>query len=101
MSGYQPKVLLREIDGKYVAGLTEEELFARYDACEDLAQQLVPYVTRKRAENPSWSLDETLSKVEAGVDNKVADGQWDISRDEIVWIMGRVRQALAAEGGVS
>ncbi|ONC30088.1 hypothetical protein AQ915_20660 [Burkholderia pseudomallei] len=95
VSGYQPKVLLREIDGGYVAGPTDDELFARYDACEDLAQQLVPYATRKQAENPSWSLDETLSKIEASVASKVSDGQWDVSPDEIAWIMKRVRQALA------
>ncbi len=95
MSGYQPKVLLRKIDGEYVAGPTDEEVFARYDACEDLAQQLAPYTKRKQAENPSWLLDETLSRVEAGVASKVSDGQWDLSSAEIAWIMTRVRQVLA------
>lgn len=96
VSGYQPKLLLREIGGEYVAGPTDEELFARYDACEDLAQQLAPYARRKQAENPSWSLEETLSKVEAGVTSKVSGGQWDLSSAEIAWIMKRVHQVLAA-----
>jgi hypothetical protein len=95
VSSYQPKPLLRDFADAYVVGQTDEERFARYDACEALAQQLAPYATRKQAENPAWSLDETLVKNVASVTGKVAGGQWDVPPAEVTWIMQRVRELLA------
>ena len=41
VSGFQPKVLLSSYKGKlYASGCTPPELYARWDRCEDLAQQL-------------------------------------------------------------
>ncbi len=40
VAGAQPKLLARKIDGKFVAGLTQEELHARHDNCADLVEQL-------------------------------------------------------------
>lgn len=40
VTGIQPKLLVREVDGRYQSGLSEKELWVRYDACEDLAAQL-------------------------------------------------------------
>jgi len=90
--------LLREIGVQYVVGPIDEELVARYVARADLAQQLALEATGKQAENPSWSLEETLSKVEAGVQCKVSSGQWDVSRAEIAWVIRRVRQLLIKAG---
>ena len=95
VSGCQPKLLLREIGGRYVAGQTDEERFTRYEACIDLVQQLVSYARRKQGANPAWSLDDAMSRVEAGVAIKVASGQWDLASGELAWILRRVRELLA------
>jgi hypothetical protein len=46
LPGAQPKLLARE--GRMVhAGLTDEELWTRYDTRQDLSGQLAEYVSRK------------------------------------------------------
>lgn len=97
IGGYQPKVLLRRVGDRLIPGPTDEELFTRYDACEDLVQQLVSYARRKRADNQSQSLLDILSKIETDVTRKVSSGQWDISSAEITWMMKRIRELLAEE----
>ncbi|WP_063900643.1 hypothetical protein [Burkholderia ubonensis] len=95
IGGYRPKLLLRRASGQLTSRPTDEELFTRYDACEDLAGQLATYTRRKLAENPLRPLCDSLSKVEADITKKVSLGQWDISSAEIAWIMKRVRDLLA------
>ncbi|WP_221062916.1 hypothetical protein [Burkholderia pseudomallei] len=97
VGGYQSKVLLRRAGDRLIPGPTDEELFTRYDACEDLVQQLVSYARRERAENQSQSLFDVLSRIEANVTGKVSSGQWDISSAGITWIMKRIRELLAEE----
>jgi len=94
LPGAMPKVSLRSIDGKYYAGLTDEELWVRYDACEDLAQQLVGYIVRKTSEH-GWELDDALTRVENSVADKVKAGTWDVSPNEILWMMQRIRKSLS------
>ncbi|MFM0684855.1 hypothetical protein PQQ77_02625 [Paraburkholderia strydomiana] len=94
VSGAQPKMLLRESSDRYHAGLTNEELRERYEACEDLAHQLATYTKRKMTES-GWSLEEVLPKVEAGVVRKIRGGLWDFSAAEVLWVMGRMRRALS------
>lgn len=90
IAGAQPKLAARLIDGRYVVGMTKDELFERYVICEDLVQQLVVYCKRKRKEHPEWSLDELLLKIERGVQTK----GWDVSPIEIAWMMQRLRESL-------
>ena len=94
LAGSQPKLAARLVHCTYVAGLSPEELLERYEACEDLAQQLAVYCTRKAAENPSWSRDFNLSRAHRGVARKVKKGLWDISEAERRWVMTRVREIL-------
>ncbi|MGF6465125.1 hypothetical protein [Paraburkholderia youngii] len=94
LPGSNPKLAIRLIDGKYYAGLTEEELLERYKACNDLAQQLASYCTRKESENPSWTRDFNLARTRAGVARKVTTGLWDLSAAEQHWVMVRVQQLL-------
>jgi len=99
--GAQPKLLVRETDGRYHTCLTDEELWTRYDACEDLAAQLAAYASRKMSA-PGLSLDDALGRVEKGLKAKVGAGEWDLSRGEMAWLMTRTRELLsaAASGGV-
>ena len=94
LSGAQPKLAVRLIDGKYVTGLTDAERIERYEICEDLAQQLVGYCRRKQSERPDEPLDSLLQKVE----NSARGKGWDISPVELTWVMGRVREALTDVG---
>ena len=91
--GVQLKVLVRQNGERYEAS-SEEARWARYDICEDLAQQLAPYTTRKMSEN-SWTLEDALPLVEAGVVKRVHSCQWDFSIAEVAWVMKRVREVLS------
>ncbi|RQR27303.1 hypothetical protein [Burkholderia sp. Bp9142] len=95
IGGYRPKLLLRRAGGQLISRPTDEELFTRYDACEDLARQLATYTRRKLTKDPLQSLSDSLSHVETDMTKKVSSGQWDISSAEIAWIMKRVRDLLA------
>ncbi|CAG9269537.1 conserved hypothetical protein [Paraburkholderia caribensis] len=99
VAGVQPKLLVRKIDGLYRTGLTADELWARYDACEDLAEQLAKYTSRTRNAS-GLSLDDTLKRAEKGLKAKVDSGQWDFSVAEIAWVMKRTHElTLAAANG--
>lgn len=94
LAGSHPKVAIRLIDGKYYAGLTGAELLERYKACGDLAQQIALYCRRKESENPSWSREFNLARTRAGLERKVATGNWYLSEAEQRWLMERVMQLL-------
>ncbi|WP_454805413.1 hypothetical protein [Paraburkholderia fungorum] len=97
IGGYRPKVLLHRTGNQLISGPTDEGLFTRYDACEDLAGQLATYARRKLTKNPSQSLYDTLRKVEVELVKKVSRGEWDISSAEIAWIMKRIRELFAEQ----
>ena len=82
ISGAQPKLLLRKVGDTYQAGPTDDEVHERYLVCDDLAEQLAAYTSRKMTAN-TWSLQTALSKVEAGVLKKVDSGLWDLSTAEV------------------
>lgn len=102
LPGAQPKLLVREIDGRYHTGLTDEELWTRYDACEDLAGKLTEYAARKMSVS-GLSLDDALGRVEKGLKAKIDTGKWDFSCGEMAWLMKRTRELLlaVANGGGS
>lgn len=95
VTGVQPKLLVREVDGRYQSGVSGEELWARYDACEDLASQLSAYASRKIASS-GLSPDVALARAEKGVRLKVGTGEWDFSQPEVEWVMKRTRGLLLA-----
>lgn len=84
VTGVQPKLLVRKVGETYVAGLTEEELYVRYDVCFDLVNQLVDYCHKKLAERPEGSQRELLEKVHRAV---AARTEWDFSPGELQWMM--------------
>lgn len=93
--GAQPKLLEREKNGRYHTGLTDEKLWMRYDACEELCGQLAEYATGKMSAS-DLSLDNALERVEKGLKSKVGAGQWDFSRRERAWLRQRTRELLSA-----
>lgn len=88
--GLQPKLLVREVDGQYVVGRTEDEYRERYEMCDDLAQQLVAYCARKAMEYPDWGREYILDRTRKGLAHKVAAGVWEVSAAEQAWVMRRV-----------
>ncbi len=94
LSGSHPKLALRMIDGRAYAGLTPDELYERYDTCEDLARQLANYCTRKADENPEWTHEFNIERTERGVTKKRAEGKWDISEAEQAWVIKKMREFL-------
>ncbi len=93
VTGVQPKLLVREVDGRYQSRPSEEQLWVRYDACEDLACQLSAYASRKIA-SAGLSPDVALTRAEKGVRLKVDGGEWDFSQHEVAWVMKRTRELL-------
>jgi hypothetical protein len=99
-TGVQPKLLVRVGEGRYQSGLTEEELWTRYDVCEDLAAQLSDYASRKISA-AGLSRDVALSRVEKGLRLKVDSGEWDFSQAEVAWVVKRTQQLLPHESDAS
>lgn len=92
MPGAQLKFAAREIDGRFVVGLTEEELCERWEYCEDLAQQLAARTQRKKAAGLISDLDVFYKETE----QRVRGQGWDLSNDEVVWLMNRMRVLAAS-----
>ncbi|WP_115665645.1 hypothetical protein [Cupriavidus taiwanensis] len=89
VTGAQPKICVREIDGRYVAGQTEEERYERWDICEDLAQQLLSVAQKDATGHPEHSTEETLRRVRISVERK----GW-VSEAELDWLIGRLGTLL-------
>jgi Protein of unknown function (DUF2442) len=90
LSGTQPKLAGRWLDGRLIVGLTAEERHTRWDLCEDLAQQLVPKTLKDAAKYPEHSRDVTLKRIRRAIEGK----KWT-ERVETDWLMARLRVLLA------
>ncbi|SFB90087.1 hypothetical protein SAMN05216344_10552 [Polaromonas sp. OV174] len=88
--GAQPKFIARKMDGRFVVGLTDEELQERYDVCAELIQQLIPYCVNKQRDNPAWTTADILLRVADGVTSQ----GWGQTPPEIDWIVGRIADEL-------
>lgn len=90
LSGVQPKLAVRLIAGKFIAGETDEELVERYEACRDLAEEVTASARRKRPQYADLTLREFLRRLRKGV---VAKG-WDLDAQELDWLMQQVAVGL-------
>lgn len=70
VSGFQLKVPVRLVDGRFVDGWTEEELCEQFHACADLVEQLTAYCSRKLLVAPETTPANFLPRVHRGVHNK-------------------------------
>ena len=89
LSGTQPKIAGRWIEGRLIVGLTAEERYIRWDMCEDLAQQLVPKTLKDSAKYPEHSREVTLARMRRAIERK----NWT-ERLETDWLMARLRSLL-------
>jgi hypothetical protein len=87
VSGAQEKLLVREVNGKFLAGPTPFELWTRWDNAEDLAEQLADKTLKKLHDGRISDLDVYY----AGIERLVQSKNWDLSKGEITWLMKRTR----------
>lgn len=87
LAGSQMKFAAREIDGRYVVGLTDDERQARFLMCSDLVEQLVGYAQRKQRERPDLTLPALLDSIDLSMRRK----GWRLGGSEFDWIMVRLR----------
>ncbi|MCV2359939.1 hypothetical protein LNV08_13255 [Paucibacter sp. TC2R-5] len=90
VSGVQAKILVRRVDGKYISGLTDEEIAERFDNCLDLVDQLYKYCSRKQTEQPNLSVETLLLSVRESITRK----GWDVTPAELDWIMSKLADRI-------
>lgn len=93
LSGAQPKLAVRLVDGKYISGYTAEERAERHDMCADLVLQLARYYQRKRSERPERTKEELLTLIAEALPAK----NWGLSRAEIEWCVLRLTAEVVDE----
>jgi len=84
VGGVQPKLAARKIDGKFVVGLTAEELYSRYTVSHDMTNQLVDLCNSELNERKNVDVSELFREVREGVSGKL---DWDFSDTERHWMM--------------
>lgn len=87
LAGSQMKFSARQIDGKYVVGLTAAERRERYTVCLDLLDQLSDYTNRKRQQHSDLPLEQLIHQIDVGIRAKGLE----LGQVEFDWIMRRLR----------
>jgi hypothetical protein len=87
VSGFQRKVLLRQVNGTFLTGPTPQELWVRWDNAEDLAKQLTAKTLPKLRDGRITDLDAYY----AGIERLVRAKGWDLSEGEITWLINRTK----------
>lgn len=94
VSGAQPKLLVRKVGEQYLTSFTDDELQSRFDMCDDLLIQLLPYCRRKAAEHPEWSSEQLLLRVAHSLRSK----GWDLTEAEVKWLIEQLEAVLRQPG---
>lgn len=84
LPGAAPKLLARLIEGRYVVGLTAQELAVRYEGCLDLVEQLQKAAGQFAARNPAWTSVELCERLRRGI--KHEQHRWQLSPAEAGWV---------------
>lgn len=90
VGGAQPKLLLRQVQGRYREGWTNSELIERFDVCRRFAEYLTPYCSEKLDELSGTTVENLLPTVRTRIVNK----RWGYSEAELDWILGQVKATL-------
>ncbi|MCV2361709.1 hypothetical protein LNV08_22335 [Paucibacter sp. TC2R-5] len=90
ISGVQPKLVGRMVDGAFITGLTDQEFYARYEVCVDLVNQLTVYCIRKLNESRVMDVPTLLPLVQKSAESK----DWDLSVLELAWVMKQLASRL-------
>ena len=85
LPGAAPKLLARLLGGRYVVGLTAEELAVRYEGCLDLVEQLQQVVDQFAERNPAWTALEFRERLRRGIEHERY--RWKLSPAEAEWVL--------------
>lgn len=94
LSGAQPKVAARLIDGCYVVGMSAEERLAHYRMCQDLVDQLLDHFARKMEHSP-----QAVEQLVQNFHHTALSHHWGTTVVENRWIEQQLRTKLAPPGG--
>ena len=89
--GAQLKLSARRINGRFVVGLTPEELYERWDICEDLARQLAARTRRQQEDGHITDINAFYQDTE----RRVRAQPWGLSSAEVDWLMKRTRELVS------
>lgn len=92
LTGAQPKLAVRydAQSGSYTTALSEIELMARYEMCEDLARQL-EQKCRKNRDTKYSQMSE--SEILVSLLSKLLQAGWG-SKSEMKWVIRRTAEVL-------
>jgi hypothetical protein len=90
LTGAQPKVAARLIDGRYVVGMSADERLAHYLMCQDLVDQLLAYFARKMDHSP-----QAVEQLVLNFYHTAARQHWETTVVENRWIEQQLRLKLA------
>ena len=91
VTGAQEKLLLSEFENKfYPPGCTPPELYERWEACEDLAQQFSQKSLESKAGKRSHMTEQEILKQYY---DRLLQKRW-AANDEIAWIIRRAASIL-------
>lgn len=85
LPGAAPKLLARLLGGKYIVGLTAEELAVRYVGCVDLVKQLQQVAGQFAERNPTWTALELYERLRRGIEHE--RHRWKLSPAEAEWVL--------------
>lgn len=88
LPGAAPKFLARFVDGRYVVGLTPEEVAVRHRGCVDLVEQLQKTVLQFAAQNPAWTKAQLCERLRRGITHE--QHRWELSSDEAEWVLAEL-----------
>jgi hypothetical protein len=91
LSGMQPKVSARLIEGRYVVGMTPVERLAQYLMCQDLVEQLLAYHQKHQQDDPPMDVEELVIRFYGTARRH----QWPTTVLENLWIEKQLRAKLA------
>lgn len=90
IGGAQPKLLLRQVQGRYWDGWTDSELVERFDVCRRFVEYLTPYCTEKLTRLPGTTVETLLPTVRT----RIADKRWGYTEAELDWILDQIKIRL-------
>ncbi|MFT7775340.1 hypothetical protein [Roseateles sp.] len=85
LPGSTEKFVARLIDGRYVVGMTPDEVELRYEGCIDLVEQLQKAALQFATQNPTWSSAQLCDRLRRGIEHERL--RWKLSPAEARWIL--------------
>lgn len=96
VSGAQPKLLVVKVNGEFRPDVDEEEIYRRWQVCEDLVQQLTVKTVKRMREGRVADLDDYVNKLQQWLEAQEWDS-WKVTWPEARWMRDRIKALVEAE----